>query len=477
MKNDLQKLLKQSQKSNLPAQVLSQAFPAQRDFILDPSKRKAAFVLRRGGKTTTFAIYLLYTALANPKTKSLFMGLSKDSAENAMWLNIMEPILLKLDIKHKFNRSQRLITLENQSTIKLTGTDADDSQINKYLGGKYILAIFDEAQSIKHDLKHWIEDQLGPAMIDYGGNICIGGTAGRAIGRYWYDITQPESEINSWSIHRWQAESNPMMKQKLDDEMARLRKENPGIELTEGYRNQYLCEWVLDNQTRVYHNQESNILQDEEIILSLTGVNPKWKYMIGFDFGFEDDTAFTVAAFNKYDNHMYIVETFKKPGMLTEETAEKLQQLRDKYRPIYIVGDCQNKTLVETLRKQYRLPLRSADKLGKEAHIASMNSDFTTNKIKIIKALNEPLLKEWATLIWNEKKRIIGKFEELASKDNHCADSCLYVHHFSQHFRAVDEPIPDPNPMRTQAETTLKRQLMAYDQDDKPTIYDYMDNL
>lgn len=442
--------------------VLAEAFPAQLAFIKDESKRKVAFVLRRGGKSTLVAIYLLATALANPATKSLYMALTRDSAENIMWLNIMEPILLKLKIKHTYLRSKKTIVLENKSEIKLTGADATVQQIHKLLGGKYMLAIFDECQSITNDLKIWVEEMLGPAMVDYGGTICLLGTAGRAIGRYWFDITQPESNIKSWSIHRWGAEDNPSMAQKLIDEMERLKREQPGIEKTEGFRNQYLCEWVLDNADRVYHNKNENLLEEGELYNSLLNRHPKWMYMVGFDFGFEDDTAFVVAAFSKHDNNFYIVETYKRPQMLTEEIALKLNELKNKYQPIYFVGDCQNKTLVQTLRIQYHLPLRAADKLGKEAHIAVMNSDFTTNKIKVIKQFNEPLLKEWATLVWNEKKRAIGEFEEKASKDNHAADAALYVHHFSKHYRAVPEPQKDErSAMMVETEKRIKHQLAA----------------
>ena len=475
---DYKELLKAHNKNNIAELVLAEAFPKQLKFIKDPSKRKAAFVLRRGGKSFAIAIYLIYMALSHKATKCLYMGLTKDSAENIMWLNILEPLLLKLNISHKFNKTKKTITFENKSTIQLTGTDASDSQITKYLGGKYLLAIFDECQDIKHDLKHWIEDMLGPAMIDYGGTICCAGTAGRSIGRYWYDITQPESTLKSWSKHTWSADDNFNMGKLIKEEIEKLKIENPGIELTEGFRNQYLCEWVLDNIARTYHNTEKNILKDQILIDSLLNRDSKWKYMIGFDFGFEDDTAFVVGAFSKHDNTAYIVETFKKQHMITEDVANKLIELKNKYRPIYMVGDCQNKTLVQTLRQTYKLPLRAADKLGKEAHIASMNSDFTMNKIKIIEHLNQGLIEEWNSLIWDEKKRIKGVFKELDSKSNHAADACLYLHHFSKHFAATPEPEPDPNPMRTEIENRAKFQLNKQNDayfDNNMSIFDHID--
>lgn len=471
MSKKLENLLKLKQQQNAPQAVLEQAFPAQLRFIQDPAKRKAAFVLRRGGKTTAIAIYMVWTCLSAPASKTLYFGKTSDSSENATWLKIFYPLLSKLNIPYR--KTKNLITFRNKSTIRLAGADATGEEVTKYLGTAYKLAVFDECQDLKHDLKYWIDELLGPAMIDEAGTICCIGTAGRALGRYWHDITRPDSTLD-WSVHSWTAEDNPHMAEKIKAEIERLKKANPNLEQDPGFRNQFRCEWVLDNVDRVYHNTERNILTDDQTKESLLKAETRWSYLLGFDFGYEDDTAIVVGAFSKHDPHFYIVETFKKPQMLTEEIAVKLKDLRDRYQPIYMVGDCQNKTLVQTLRQQYRLPLRAADKLGKEAHIAMMNSDFLMGKIKVIEDRNKGLLDEWSALVWDEKKRVQGVFKEQASKANHAADACLYLHHFSKHFAATPEPEPDPNPMMTHAEQQLKRQLNKQDHmfsDDEYTIY------
>lgn len=451
-------LLNRIQKKQLPEQLLEQAFLNQKQFILDPNKRKCAFVMRRGGKSYALAIYLLYTALLNPNTKLLYMGLTKESAENIMWLNILEPLLYKFNIKYKLNKSSRVITLSNNSTIKLTGADASTYQIKKYLGAKYILVVFDEAQDIKNDLKYWIEDQLGPAMTDYGGTICVAGTAGRNIGTYWYRLTKPESDITNWSIHKWSGDDNIHMAQLLNDKIKELTHHNPNIQNDPGFRNQYLCQWVMDASDRVYLNSDSNILTDNSIISSLLSKDSKWQYLLGFDFGFVDDSAIVIAAFHKHDKNFYIIETFKQKALIVSDLAARIHQFKSKYNPIYMVGDCQSSQVVHTLRQQYSLPLTAAQKLGKEAHIAQMNTDFITNKIKIIKSLNEDLLKEYDNLTLNETLRVKGKFKEKDSKDNHAADAALYIHHFSKHWRSTPEIIPDPNisPMRLLTERKIR---------------------
>ncbi len=197
-----------------------------------------------------------------------------------------------------------------------------------------------------------------------------------------------------------------------------------------------------------------------------------WRYILSVDFGFEDDTAIVVGAFHPHDARCYIAESWKKPRMLTQELAETLIEWREKYHPFRIVGDCQNKTLVETLREQYRIPIEPADKLGKEAHIAAMNSDLRTGKLMVLEPANRALIAEWDALTWAEKPRLLGIFRENPSRDNHLADAALYFHHASQHYRARPAPEPDLHPMRTQAEKELREQLSAERDGTGPTIYD-----
>jgi Terminase large subunit, T4likevirus-type, N-terminal len=430
---------------NDPNKVLAKAHPAQKKFILDPARRKAGFVIRRGGKTTAGCIYMIYEALKFKNKKFLYMALTKDQAENVTMQQIIVPILEECKIDYRYNKSKRIITFTSTgSTIQLTGADATEMQITRYLGSHYRTIIFDECQNIRNDLKYYIDDILGPSMIDDEGTIVCLGTAGNAIGRYWYEITRPDTILKSWSVHRWSGDDNPTIKDLLASELERMKAENPGIEEDPGFRNQYKCEWVLNSSDRIYHNTPSNILQDKFLITSLLAVNEEWKYIVGFDFGFTDASSFVVLAYRPYDYHIYVVETFKKEKMLLEEIALVLMTFRNRYKPVHFVGDCQNLTVVQTLRDQYKLPLRPADKAGKVAHISFMNSAFTTNKIQIIEGRNEPLLDEWAKLTWNIKKKTLGIFEELASRENHSADAALYSFHFTSRIHYAPPPIKEP---------------------------------
>lgn len=486
MTSKLEKLVKEKLKrDSIPLNILSCAFPEQKEFILNPNRRKAAFVARRSGKSFMIGIYLLYIALSKPLVKCLYFGKTQDAARNVMWMHIIFNILdrmgLKPTVDYKYNKNMQEVTFNNGSMIKLTGADANDAQIEKALGGKYALVIFDECQVIKHDLERWIKYRLGPAMVDQQGTICMTGTAGDYLGQhFWYKVTNSDAVREpGWKVYTWKWSDNIHMKDLIEKELNELKLLNKDIELTPGFRQEWLCEWVIETSNRIYkYNPIKNELNNDKIQEEIFKLHPDYKFIIGVDFGYEDDTALVVGAFSKYDPVCYIVDSFKKPKMITQEVAEMIQLWRDKYKPVFIVGDAQNKTLVETLKMQYRLPIVPAKKLGKEAHIAAMNSDFITEKIKVIGINNANLIKEWNELTWQESKRIQGIYVENATKSNHCADAALYLHHFSKHYRAIPKPIEDKSmsPMRIQAEKELLYQNLnnkSYNND----IYDGLDNI
>ena len=335
--------------------------------------------------------------------------------------------------------------------------------------------VFDECQSIKHDLGHWIRAKLGPAMVDCDGTILLAGTAGDYMGeRYWYRVTRTDGPREpGWEVFSWTPFDNPFMAQKVRAELERLQAEDADVEEQPWYQQQWLCRWVVDTSSRIYKfSSLKNGIQSHDFASSKL-----WRYVISLDFGFEDDTALVVGAFHPHDPNCYIVDSFKRPQMLTEEVAQTIIQWRDKYKPTFIVGDCQNKTLVETLRVQYRIGIQPAQKLGKEAHIAAMNSDLRTGKLKVVEPNNRALITEWDELTWDEGKRLLGIFKENPSKDNHLADAALYLHHASKHFRSTPAPVADPHPMRTQAERELREQLANASAGLGPSIWDEIERV
>src|ERR1017187_3856733 len=92
-----EELAKRKDKPN----ILSYSFDKQRKFIEDPSHFKAALCNRRAGKSVSIGLYIIKTALDNPGSKILYIGLTRESAINILCTDIFEPICDHFNIKIK----------------------------------------------------------------------------------------------------------------------------------------------------------------------------------------------------------------------------------------------------------------------------------------------------------------------------------------------------------------------------------------
>lgn len=457
--------------------LLDVCFDKQVAFIKDPSKRKALFVARRSGKSFTLAAYMILCALQNPRVKVLYIGLTKTSAENAMWTHTIEEICREFNIEHIYNRNTKTVSFKNGSTIRLTGADASPAEMARLLGGKYFLVAVDECQSYSQDLRELINTNLGPAVADYatinnGGVICMAGTPGNKLGdHYWYQVTKEGEREPGWSVHHWDCLDNPHMKENILAQWEDFRvRHGDNYKDTTWFKQQWMCQWVIDDIAKVYKFTEANLLlesltpeqrrqndlvlearvkSDIATIQSLRDVDSKWKYVLGVDLGWTDPNGFVVGAYSNNDRVFYIVESHKIQGITVDEIAGIVSSLHDKYKFRSMVVDTGGggKLVAETMRQRYQLPFKAADKAGeKAARIAAMNSDFVTKHIKIVPGSNEGLIKEWNELVVDHIKQQQGIFKEADKYHNHLADAALYCFNEARHFNAKeDEPTKEPD--------------------------------
>jgi phage terminase large subunit len=449
-------LFLEKRRRNAVPDLLNACFDRQVAFIRDPSRRKVLFVPRRSGKSWAMSVFLIVSLLSAPDTKCLYYARTKDQAWNILYKHMLQPICRAFGIKYKTNITRRVLEFENGSELTLTGNDATDDQVDKALGGKYKLVVFDECQVIKRDLESWVNDKLGPAMVDLDGIIVLGGTAGELMGEhYWYRVTRPEERVTGWSVHEWTPFDNPYMAEKVRKDLEERRQREPDLDENPGYQREWLNRWVVERDSRVYRYDP--IRNWAAAIPDLA--DNRWRYIMGVDFGYEDDSAIVVGAYHPHDQRCVIVDSFKRKHLDIDPLADEIQDRRARWKPEYIVCDGQAKQVAETLRRRHQIPLHFADKLGKAEHIAAMNNDFRAGKLMVVRRGNEALVKEWDALTWDEKARMRGLFKESPTKDNHLADAALYMHHAAKHYWAKPEAAPDPHPMRTIAEARLRQQM------------------
>lgn len=448
--------------------ILAAAFPAQRKFILDPSKRKAALCTRRAGKTFSTALFLLATAFSNPRGKCLYLCPTKGMARDIIWATLKR-LAIDLDLgiqPRSFNETYLSVTLPNLAVIKLSGADADSGERDKVLGQAYDLVIIDEAASWRADMWTLMESHLGPAMIETKGTIVMIGTPGDFIGprkrrHMFYCVTTGkewpsdyEGSQGEWTVHNWSAYDNPHLAEEWAAKVAQIERLRPLYKQTAEYKMMYEGRWAINPNSLVYNYDPDENVEKE----TPKGVIAR---VIGIDLGFNDATSFVVTGWADYDQTLHALSAEKKTGWIISQVAEECRRLMSIYPDARLVIDGAMKQAVEELRRRYQLPLIATEKKDKANFIRMFCSDLTEHKIKVRGDTCQCLLEEWDALVWDEHS---AHPQELASCDNHAADAMLYAWRFARNYIEGSAPPPEPKPGSTEAmdrywETVRLRQL------------------
>ena len=355
VKEALQRRINEHQVEQKQAQQYADGFldraalPWQKVFIKDPHSSKALFGERRAAKTSTLVIYSIYTALLTANSKILYIGLTSDSSQRAIYDEIF-PNLIRTHQIPATLKGEDTITFSNGSIIYLVGVDSDKRQSEKIRGIKSSLNMIDEMQSFTQDTQKIIKEVLGPAAADTNAPTIIGGTAGQLIGdSYWYEITKENTRDNpinfskkhpEWKVYRCSWKNNTAIDvqtgnrvcdniQTYFDNQIKL---NPDIIKSPSFRKEWNAEWILEN-TGAYFTHEiidhhkknpptpwnqirkNRVLTNEQLMNpSLIIDEPELPYckqiVIGFDPAGSmrgDECGIIVVALYS-DNHAYILE-------------------------------------------------------------------------------------------------------------------------------------------------------------------------
>lgn len=213
------------------------------------------------------------------------------------------------------------------------------------------------------------------------------------------------------------------MREKWDAEVADLTKANPRVMETPLFRQHYLGQWVVDDNAKVYKfDLARNGYRGELPVVAGRG---DWHYVVGLDLGFNDATAWVVAAYHDSSKVLHLVESWKSEKLDITDVANKTRNILARYDVERVVIDGANKQAVEELKRRHGLPLTIAEKTGKAEFIDMMNSDFILGNIKVETDRCADLVDEWVGLVWDS--RITSKKVEHPACPNHCSDAALYA--------------------------------------------------
>lgn len=391
-------------------------FPKQAAFQNDPARFKAMLCTRRAGKSYGIGNWLLDPLYSTPNVTSIYAALTRDSAKKIMWRDVILHLNDKLKLGGKPNQTELSLTLPNGSVLYLTGLDASPDEMKKLLGQKPKRVAIDEAGEFKQDLNEIVYSMLRPSLVDHKGELTLLGTPGVLPQGLFYEVSSGQRK--GWSVHKWSALDNPYVSKNFQDEINDLMAENPRIVETPWYRRMMLGEWVTETSKLVYkYEQGRNYVQELP--------DDTYSHVLGVDLGFDDASAFVVAAYSNSSPNLYFTKPYKQSGMIITDVVTRIRDYMHKFPISKIIVDGAAKQAVEEMRQRYQLPLEAAEKHGKAEFIEIMNSDFIQGKIKLVGEESAPLAEEYGGLIWDDDE--LPKRVEHSACQNHLTDAALYA--------------------------------------------------
>lgn len=434
--------------------IVDELYDKQRRVATSKSRHIAALGSRRAGKTEMWPRIASTKALSTPRALVRVWSHARLRAKELLW-NRIRYLVGRHGLKCKMNEVELSFRFENDSEIRLVGADKD-KEIQKKRGDSSLAEIVLEAQNFGSLLRPLVEDVIQPSLIDLRGTVYLEGTPGPICAGYWYDITGGNDsgdvwqslgpkEVSMFEVHRLTMLDNPFIPHaRIEMEEMKARKgwadDNPT------YLREWLGRWVNDLGSLYY---SFDLLRNTYHPGTVQPWGPGWSHVLGWDLGGKDDMALVIWGWHEKDPTLYEVFSWKKPGALSNEVVEVIeeQERRKGLNIIKKVADTQGggRMYVDDVMSRYNHSFENAKKSSKYDHVMLMNDDFVTGRIKVL--LGSPLQEELIALMrdpdWDPKKPEYKDKPptEDASCPNHCTDAGLYAHRAAYHYLPrVDPP-------------------------------------
>jgi hypothetical protein len=468
--------------------LLEQLYPVQRAFVKDRCRHKAALCPRRAGKSYTALAYALILCLTRPGAKCLILARVRRQAKGVYW-RPLKKLCADFEVKAHFRNMELECELDNGSTILFAGADTQE-ETDKYRGQDFDLVILDEGKSYSARLlDELITDILDYTLLDRMGTLAIVGTPGAILAGPFYAVTAGDLSVipkrerwkwtarfaadgekqrgHRWSVHTWTTKDNTECPWIWETVLA--EKEEHGIPDDDPTFLREGCgKWVPDDDALVFAYTR---VQDERCDWAFEGDGPhglpeghEWRFVLGLDFGYVDDTAFVVGAWSPTHPSLFFVHAEKHSQMLPEDIAQRVRELEQ----IYGVFDTRvadsgglGKTILEALSRTYGIPCIAARKRDKCDHIKLLNSDILAGRVRLDPS--GPLAEEWRTAQWADAEH--SKVDPAC--DDHASDAALYLWRYVFHHLArereveLEEGSPDWWKAREAAEEEKYRQQLV----------------
>lgn len=387
MEDKLQQLYK-------AAPLYRELFDKQLEFALSPSRFIAAVCSRRAGKTTVCAVKAFQELLNRPGSIGIYLALTDRSVED-IFMPAVLPLVTKYNLKCKVNKDEIIFT--NGSKLLICGAN-HPHKIETFRGIKLLFCIIDEAASFSEKILHYLIDEIiGPALSDLQGQLMLIGTPAAHCRGMFHEVTTGKEDV--WEVKRWTAFQNPFIADNFRKDMELLCKRKKCDQSHPKVQREYFGQWIADDETlmirRFYEGIPKNPYHQDT-----------WRSTIGIDFGFNDETAFSVIGWERDNPIAYVLECYGKSGMSVSQVGTELQRLDSIYHPVTIVGDPAgaSKIMMEEFGDKYGIFMESAQKTNKAHYVEILGDALNLGVLLLHPNTTKDLQTELRKVVWNEER-------------------------------------------------------------------------
>lgn len=430
---------------------------------------------RGAGKSLGFGAKLHRVSAAHPGQSSLFITQSVERSRM-----ILLPAIWKLNERFalgiKEYKKENALIWPNEYKVLLRGC-RDRTECNKRRGTPWVMAIWDEADTIQPGLLEYdIHECVEPRLMDFNGSWSVGGTPGAVGSGYWYKLSSGSHP--HYPCFEWDARTNPHLpaEQFFLAALARMpglapREQWPaGVDsllqilndpklwhlLPARFIREYLGKWVIDLSALIYKLKRQNNYD-------IWPIQPD-TFTIGCDLGSNgpdnedlDYAAIAVCASHRTLPYVWVPEARRLRDCTLTSLAAELGTLLRRYpgATIYVDNASAGK-LVEKTFARLGAPIKGALKAHKLRRIQFVQALIDDNFLLLQQHGCHDLRSEAISLVWNEKR------------DDHsekCADDAwdALLYGATPH---IDTPLPvaPPKPVVGSEEWARAENMKEYEE-------------
>lgn len=436
-------------------------FPEQLAAVTDPSDRVCLWTTGRAGKSFCVLTDFMASAMEFDHTVYFYFCLSDYQVEEIAWPTL-EWLNRRFRLGARPQEHKLRFVLPNGSWIRLFSFNRIE-HLDRYYGIKLKAAALDEAAFAKVSVDEFVEDTIGPRLIDLGGKFYMMSIPGRIPEGLFDDVIsgfprrQNMSGVRSptrpdWSVHSWSWRDNPTMRDKVSAYIARKVAERPSWNKTAHYVRNYEGNRVFARGERVYpfdrvKNTWWRVDEETGKLVSNWKMQEGDHYVLGVDFGYDDMTAWSLNVWRDDFPIFVEIESYKEPQLLMSPIAARTKAYMEFCNipgtTLDIVADHAHKQWFEEFRRRHDLPVMVSEKAEKYDWIETYNDDLSSGLVKVCDPNNSPHVKEQNGLMWKQMPGSRKRIEQPGSP-NDCCDGHLAAYRHAYHYMHADaEVVPE----------------------------------